>query len=629
QYPEESGVLLLRDKGIEIDPENVPLDDPDTYAVFARGQTIGVFQFESSGMREFLTKLQPTVIEDLIAMNALYRPGPMAFIDEFIDRKHGRREITYLHPDLKPILEETYGVIVYQEQVMQIANIIAGFTLAQADIMRRAMGKKKKEVMAHTESDFIQGAEARQIPRDIARAIFELIAKFAEYGFNKSHSTAYALVAYQTAWLKAHYPAEFMAANLSSEMSNPDRVPILMAEAKALGLEIVPPNVNVSGSNFMVDDQKRIVFGLNAIKHVGARAADHIRKSRPEGGWQNLPAFLTNLDLHLVNRKAVECLIKSGACDALEGTRAQQFAYLDSSIRYAQGVQGGSNSSQASLFSHEGMAEVIPIPPVPDIDSWTPDEQYHMEKELTGYFLSGHPLSAHDDDLREFNNYDFVDPREGLRREQLRMGGLVSQLKLHHARKGLPMAFFTLEGLLGNLEVVVFSDLYAKVKPLLEADARVFVIGKPTQRTGPPGQNLTVTEHPSIHAEVGPNGDSIETATANVKILAEDIFPLVEVRQRLARQVNIRLMASAASKGTADQLKTLSEAYRGSSELRIHITDDSGAPAYKNDGNSPVGNLPGYPTRRIRATNIKVAPTSEFLTRLRDIVGPKNVWVSF
>ncbi|UCH10342.1 MAG: DNA polymerase III subunit alpha, partial [Fidelibacterota bacterium] len=364
----DKAVKMLADIGIELDIEHIPLDDQDTYSLFSRGQTTGIFQFESSGMREFLKKLQPTCIEDLIAMNALYRPGPMAYIDDFIDRKHNRKEIVYLDAKLEPILQETHGIIVYQEQVMQIAHAIAGFTLAQADIMRRAMGKKKKREMARMETAFLQGAHTNGIPDKTAHEIYDLIARFAEYGFNKSHSTAYALVAYQTAYLKAHHPAEFMAANLSSEMNNPDRMPILLAEAHAMGLEVLPPDVNHSGRNFRVDSQGRIRFGLNAIKHVGQKAADHIKEVRQtRGHWKTLHAFTESIDLHLVNRKALECLIKSGACDSFDGTRHQKYVLLDEAVKYAQGMQNSTDPNQENLFGGENQAAVVAEPALPQV----------------------------------------------------------------------------------------------------------------------------------------------------------------------------------------------------------------------------------------------------------------------
>ena len=306
----DNALKLLKERGENIDIEKIPMDDAKVYKIFAKGLTIGVFQFESSGMREFLKKLKPTVIEDLIAMNALYRPGPMENIDDFISRKHGKKKIEYAHPVMEAILEETYGIIVYQEQVMQIAHEVAGFTLAEADIMRRAVGKKIKKLMDELKVKFIDGAlEKHNIPKKRGKEIYELIEKFAEYGFNKSHSTAYAYVAYQTAWLKTHYPAEFMSANLTSEMSNIDRVVILINECRKLKIEVDPPDVNISSTNFRPVNHKTISFGLNAIKNVGTKALDQIVESRDKHGkFDSLFDFTANVSLKSVNRKVLESL---------------------------------------------------------------------------------------------------------------------------------------------------------------------------------------------------------------------------------------------------------------------------------------------------------------------------------
>jgi DNA polymerase-3 subunit alpha len=605
----DKAVKMLADKGIDLDIEQAPLDDKDTFNLFSQGQTTGIFQFESSGMREFLKKLQPTCIEDLIAMNALYRPGPMAYIDDFIDRKHDRKEIVYLHAELEPILNETYGIIVYQEQVMQIAHAIAGFTLAQADIMRRAMGKKKKREMARMEADFLKGARSNNIPDKTAREIYDLIARFAEYGFNKSHSTAYALVAYHTAYLKAHYPAEFMAASLSSEMNNPDRMPILLAEARAMGLDVLPPDINHSGRNFRVDSQGRIRFGLNAIKHVGQKAADHIKNVRQEGGsWKTLHAFTEVIDLHLVNRKAIECLVKSGACDSLDGTRHQKYVLLDEAIKYAQGMQNSIDPNQESLFGGENQSAVISEPALPQVPPWTDEEHFEMEKTLTGFYLTGHPLEAFEEDLQEFSNYDFSDPQEAHRLEQLRVGGLVSQLKGHHTRKGLPMAFFTLAGLTGNAEVVVFSDLFARVKDLIIKDAKVFVVGRISSR--------------GISANSSQNDDTVATngnqgSSEILKLLAEDIIPLEDLRKRLAKRINLRLHVSRLESELIHQLRTLSDRHRGPCELWLHIADDSSTGSYDQ-----------LQTRRIRSSDLRVTPASGFIHELRDLIGNENVWIS-
>jgi len=603
-------VKVLKVRSVELDIEQIPPDDEASFDLFSRGQTIGIFQFESGGMREFLKKLRPTCIEDLIAMNALHRPGPMAFIDEFIDRKHGRKEIAYLHPALEPILKETYGVIVYQEQVMQIANAIAGFTLAQADLMRRAMGKKKKREMARMKSDFLKGAAANNIPEATAKEVFDLVARFAEYGFNKSHSTAYALVAYQTAYLKAHYPSEFMAANLSSEMSNQDRVRILLAEAQAMGLKVLPPDVNHSGRNFRVDSQGRIRFGLNAILHVGHKAADHIKTIRETTGkdWETLPAFTAAIDLRLVNRKALECLVKSGACDSLDGIRHQKFAGLDEVIRYAQGMQSDANPNQESLFGDGSKTTFTVEPSLPQVPSWSNQEHFEMEKELTGFYLTGHPLKAFEEDMREFSNYDFTDPQKALKLEQLRLGGIVCRLKQHHTKKGLPMAFFTLEGLMGDVEVVVFSDLYSRVQPLLTKDARVFVIGRPSTR----GQSRNSGPNSN-----GPPANGNQEAGDALKLLAEDTIPLEELRQRMAKRINLRLYLSRLESGLIQQLRTLSDRNRGECELWLHVAEDT-------DSDS-AGE---HHTRRIRSTDLRVTPASGFLAELRNLIGEENVWIS-
>ncbi len=587
---------MLRNRGIHIDPDKFPLDDEATYKIFARGQTIGVFQFESAGMREFLSKLKPTCLEDLIAMNALYRPGPMAYIDDFIDRKNGKKKITYLHPNLEPILEETYGIIVYQEQVMQIANAIAGFTLAQADIMRRAMGKKKEDVMKKMGTEFVAGAKTKGVDQKVAKEIYDLIVRFAQYGFNKSHSTAYALVAYQTAYLKAHYPAEFMAANMSTEMSNIARMPILLAETQDMHLEVRPPEVNYSSREFRVDDEGRIIFGLNAIKHVGVKAADHIAEIRGEtGNWTSLAEFLTSINLSTVNKKAIECLIKSGACDSLEGNRHAKFEGLEACMRYAQAVKSGADSNQEDLFGGLADAPVAVPPPLQDIPSWTDNEHFEFENELTGFFLSGHPLKEFDQDLKEFSNYNFEDPQAGMKMSQIRLGGIVTQLKTHMTKKGLPMAFFTLETMLGKIEVVVFAELFAKVRSILVKDAKVFVLGKPSTRSSA-------------------TSDGESEGAVELKMLGDEIFPLEDSRRLLARHINIRLFKDLIDSTTINKINAITLRNRGNSNLRFHWSEDS--------TNGSSGTL------RIKSTNMRVTPAAPFLSELRELLGQENVWAT-
>jgi len=365
----DNAVNLIKERGETINIEKISLDDPEVYKLFAKGLTIGVFQFESSGMREFLKKLKPTVIEDLIAMNALYRPGPMDNIDDFIARKHGKKKIEYPHPVMEPILEETYGIIVYQEQVMQVAHEVAGFTLAEADIMRRAMGKKIKKLMDELKIKFIEGAEKKhKIPNKKGKEIYELIEKFAQYGFNKSHSTAYAYVAYQTAWLKTHYPAEFMSANLTSEMSNIDRIVILINECRKLKIDVDPPDVNISDINFRPVNKKVISFGLNAIKNVGSKALEQIIESRlKHKKFESIFDFTANVSLKSVNRRVLESLNMSGAMDGLKGNRAQKNAAIETALKYGQTIQDNKARNQVDLFGGTNIKgeEMSMVPSLP------------------------------------------------------------------------------------------------------------------------------------------------------------------------------------------------------------------------------------------------------------------------
>ena len=336
----DKAIKLIEANGESLDIEKLSFENSEVYKLFSKGHTIGVFQFESSGMREFLKKLQPTVLEDLIAMNALYRPGPMSNIDDFISRKHGKKKIAYPHPLMEPILKETYGIIVYQEQVMQIAHEIAGFTLAEADIMRRAMGKKIKSLMDELSIKFVSGAERRGIQKKKAEEIFSLIEKFAQYGFNKSHSTAYAYVAYQTAWLKVRFPAEFMSANLTSEMGSIDRIVVLINECKKMGIEVRPPDINVSFEDFRPIDNKTISYGLNAIKNVGTKALETIIKERiSRGPYKNIFDICSRVEQQKVNKRVLESLVYSGSMDSLEGSRSQNLDAVDIAIKYGQKIQ--------------------------------------------------------------------------------------------------------------------------------------------------------------------------------------------------------------------------------------------------------------------------------------------------
>ncbi len=391
---------MIKERGVEIDLDKIPLDDQETFQIFCEGNTVGIFQFESGGMREYLRKLQPNRIEDLIAMNALYRPGPMENINSYIARKHGEEPINYIHPQLEPILRETYGIIVYQEQVMRIASELAGFSLSKADNLRRAMGKKKKSEMERLKIEFIEGCEKNNIDGKTAEELYELIFKFASYGFNKSHSAAYALLAYQTAFLKKHFPAEFMAATLSSEINDSARIAVLIDECRQMGLEILPPNINISNEVFVVTPDNKISFALSAIKNVGMAAIRSIIKARQENGpFRHIYHLMQHVDLRAVNKKILEALVQAGALDTLEGSRSQNFAAIETAINFAQKYQSQlQNKTQMSMFEMlnankqgEGDESFVTYPPLPDVPDWPIQEILQREKDLLGFYISGHP----------------------------------------------------------------------------------------------------------------------------------------------------------------------------------------------------------------------------------------------
>src|SRR5690606_17737849 len=398
--------LIEANYGIRIDIDQIPLDDEQPFDLFQRGDTVAIFQFESSGMREWLRKLQPTTLDDLIAMNALYRPGPMDLIPKYIDRKHGREKVEFPHPMLEPVLKPTFGIPVYQEQVMQIAQVMGGYSLGGADLLRRAMGKKKQSEMDRQRTIFVEGAKERGVSEETANEVFDMMAKFAGYGFNKSHSAAYSVVAYQTAYLKAHFPAAFMAAAMTNEMGDTKRLSTVLDEARQMGLEVLGPSINASEKHFTVDGD-RIRFGLGAIKGVGTAAIEAIVAVRKEHGpFQTLFDLVRNLDLRAVNKKTLESLARAGALDELEGHRAQLVAAIDLAVQFAQRVQADKAAGQNSLFGSEG-AGIVMTPALPTVDRWPRSRLLKEERELMGFYVSGHPLDAYAAEARAFATAQF------------------------------------------------------------------------------------------------------------------------------------------------------------------------------------------------------------------------------
>jgi DNA polymerase-3 subunit alpha len=534
--------LIRQYRGVEMEFDDFAFDDPKTYEVFSNGYTSGVFQFESPGMRDILRRYRPDRIEDLCALNALYRPGPIqgGMIPDFIDRKHGRKPIVYELPELKDILEETYGVILYQEQVQQIANRLAGYTLGEADVLRRAMGKKKPEEMAAQRERFLSGARQRGFPARKAGRIFELMEQFAGYGFNKSHSAAYAYLAYVTAHLKAHYPVEFMSALLTSETGNIAKVVRYITECRDMGIPVLPPDINASGLNFTPDGDS-IRFGLSAIRNLGPNAVEQILGARAAvGRFRSLVEFCEHADLSTVNRRIIESLVKAGAMDSLGGTRAQLLAALDKAMEMGQRAWQDRASGQAGLF---GASDELPPLPLPDVADFTPREKLAGEKETLGFYVTGHPLDEWRDKVAELATHS-SSTLDGLSRgDDVALCGVVTALQRKRNRDGKPWASFQLDDWEGSVDASVFTTVYEQLAPELVEDRAVFVRGQALPEEGGPA-----------------------------KISVKEIVPLEHARLRLPRLISIRV--PLAENGHGERAAALTELFArkpGESEVRLRL----------------------------------------------------------
>ncbi|MBT3502138.1 MAG: DNA polymerase III subunit alpha [Candidatus Marinimicrobia bacterium] len=580
----DKAVKLIAQKGKIVNIEKISFEDEKVYELFAKGLTIGVFQFESSGMREFLKKLKPTVIEDLIAMNALYRPGPMENIDDFISRKHGEKKIVYSHALLESILKETYGIIVYQEQVMQIAHEVADFTLAEADIMRRAMGKKQDKVMDELSVKFVEGSGKKGISKKKAEEIFLLIKKFAKYGFNKSHSAAYAYIAYQTAWLKTYYPAEFMSANLSSEIGKMDRVVILINECKKLELDVTPPDINVSYQEFRPVNETKISYGLNAIKNVGTKALETIIDERSKNGkYESIFDLCARIDQQKVNKRVIESMIMSGTMDSLDGNRAQQFSAIDEAIRYGQQMQSEKDRNQFDLFGGGNQDDIlIKTPILQQMADWSEKDSLAKEKEVLGSYISGHPLLEHAEDLEEFTSITFGEEQEFSKNDTIVVGGMITRIVNRFDRRNREMAFFDMDCLGGQAEVIAFSDCFKSYGNLIEEGNVVFVRGKPSDGTD----------------------------FSDLKIMGDEIIPVDRVRNRLSQKLNIKFPSGEIKPEDIDELMNISKRYPGECKLIFHLPNN-GSPR-------PM---------KVMAHNIKISTEREYIRTLRTKYGKDNVWV--
>ncbi len=477
--------LIRETTGEDIDLAKIPMDDKKTYELLSRGDVKGVFQVETSrGFKELLKKLKPDAFSDILPLVALYRPGPLqsGMVDSFINRKHGREEVAYLHPSLEPILKETYGVILYQEQVMRIANRLAGFSLNQADNLRKAMGKKKPEIMAKFKDQFINGSIANGIPKETAISIFELMEYFAGYGFNKSHSAAYAVITYQTAYLKANYPVQYMVAQLSCEKQNMDKIADYIEDCRHMGIGLLPPDINESQNDFTIFQGNKIRFGLGAIKNVGEKAIESIIQSRDKGGrYASILDVCKRVDMRVVNKQVFEYLIKSGCFDSLHDNRAKLLAGLDTAMQLGGIASKERRKGQKSLFDIESDLDIgvkEDTGAEADVKQWSEKEIRQAEKESLGFYLSSHPLNACQQKIKQLSTVSSAEISEHAEGEDIIIGGIITNLKPSVTKRGDPMMYITLEDMKGTVECVIFSKEIKVCQSLLKTDEIVFVKGQ-------------------------------------------------------------------------------------------------------------------------------------------------------
>lgn len=550
------------------------------------GDSVGVFQLESSGMRDLLRQYGPDAFSDLIALVSLFRPGPMRMIGEFVDRKHGRKKVEYLHPALENILKETYGIGVYQEQVMQMANALAGFSLGEADVIRRAMGKKKPEVMEEYREKFIRGAMKNKVREEIAQKVFQQMAEFAGYGFNKSHAAGYAILAYQTAYLKTHYPREFMAASLTSEMGDADRILILIGECREMGIPLLPPDVNESVLEFRVVPEG-IRFGLGAVKNVGEGAIEELLRGRNKAGrFSTLPQVLSVVDPRTVNRKVLESLIKAGALDSLEvypgspgKKRGMLLGLMEQALQEGGAQRRRQLRNQVSLFDTASGFHPESLPSV-EARELDPRDVLSLEKEALGFYFSGHPLEGFREELSALGAVSTEALTKTRDEERVVIGGLVIGLKKHLDRKGKEMAFVLVEDFTGSVEATLFSDLFEAHRQLLTKGTPIIVQGTVSTQEG-----------------------------KKPKILASDLAPLSTCREKFIESVHVVLSDGREWTDTALlSLKELFQNHPGRCEVYVRY------------GNGTV-------RREVRSNAIRVSPSRELMSKLRQIVGPKNAYI--
>ncbi len=574
-------IKQITGKGIDL--SSISLNDKKVYNLLCNAKTLGIFQLESRGMRDLLRKMKPNSFEDIIALLALYRPGPLnsGMVDDYIKRKHGTMPEKYELPQLKNILHETHGVILYQEQVMKLASVLSGFSLGSADFLRRAMGKKKPEVMNELREKFVSGAIKNKIPGGKAEKIFDLMEHFAGYGFNKSHSAAYALIAYHTAYLKTYSPVEYMASLITCDMGNTDKVILYINECRDMGIQILPPDVNESFKDFTVI-QKSIRFGLAAVKNVGQSAIEAILEARKENGpFSSFHEFCQKVDQRIVNKRVLESLIKCGVFDSTGGKRWALMESLPEAMESAQRLQKDRESGQKGLFGFDELynASSKVDGKKAEISPWKENEVLAYEKETLGFYITGHPLAKHKKLLERFTNCSSQNIAEIKNGQQISIGGIAAKVRPQTTKKGKVMAYLTLEDLTGLVEIILFPDVYKIAEPLLTVDNPVFIKG------------------------------FIDKGNETVKIIAKDILTLSQVAENWTGKVHVNLQTAGLEKDFLVKLKSILESHHGKNEIFLHLI-------------SPDGKMICINTD----AQLKVNPDEKLVSEIEELLGNDSVY---
>ncbi|TVQ02583.1 MAG: DNA polymerase III subunit alpha [Balneolaceae bacterium] len=580
----KTAILYVKENhGKEYNLDAIPLGDEPTFEMFQKGATVGIFQFESDGMRKYLKQLKPTSINDLIAMNALYRPGPMQFIPDYIRRKHGEEEVAYDHDDLRDILEPTYGIMIYQEQIMMVAQRMGGYTLGEADVLRRIMGKKQPELLPPEEEKFITQAVEKGYDKETAKQVFDKMAMFAGYGFNKSHSAAYSVVAYQTMYFKANYTAEYMAAVLSHNMNDIKKVSFFIEECQRIGIPVDPPNINSAEGRFIAKDG-RVQYGMSAIKGVGSAAIEQIVIERNEKGlFRSVFDFSSRIDTRVCNKKTIESLAQAGAFDSLHQNRAQLLASIEDVLSFAQRKQEEERLNQVSLFGGSGSGgSFLSEPKLRDCPPWTNIERLNKERELIGFYLSGHPLDKYKEDTRLFASHSLSEEvLAGLNdRDSVKIIGIITSVKRITDRKGRPMAFVQIEDLKGSTEVLIFNDVYDRHQGLIAPDTIVLLEGSVSKKDESP------------------------------KIIANSLERVENLREKYQTQLElkIKLKTGELSKDDLNQMASLFSLHKGETPVKFEIRSAHHKKPF-----------------RMNVRKFVIEPNNDLLRGLYDVVGKESV----